>query len=95
MGAFDGLKLYQSFPKKYIPEVNSSEFKIESTYYISWDGSNGGATGEHFNNIGDAISCFREKAGEKKHPSAWFKSEQIDYKLRNCGNLKCWRCKES
>jgi len=86
MGAFDCelVAMGYSFPKsetRYQPSAPEG-------FYISWDGSNGGATGKWFDTKTDARAAYRQKFAEGKHPSAWFEAGDLP-KRKDCW---CDRC---
>jgi len=74
MGAFDcelaalGYRTKPNSRKEYQPPAPDG-------FYVSWDGSNGGATGQWFDTKDEAEAAVRQKFSEGKHPVPWFEME--------------------
>ena len=71
MGAFDAELYSLGYRFNTKPEVKS-ESKPRTTFYVSWNGSLGGLTGQHFKAEKEAIEMYMSKLLEGKEPSAWF-----------------------
>jgi len=86
MGAFD----CELAAMGYSPPKSESEYQPPAPkgFYVSWDGSNGGATGKWFDSKTEAIAAYRQKFVEGRHPSAWFEVENLP-KRKDCS---CDRC---
>lgn len=74
MGAFDSecAALGIGYPK-YKTGPTSTEPK-EELIYVSWNGSNGGATGKHFDKKEDALFFAQGMAGPLMGTQCWFKT---------------------
>ena len=70
MGAFDGelLKLGYRFPLTRETQQKSGP----KTFYVSWDGINGGGTGRHFEKKSEAVNFAKSLQGIKTHIHCWF-----------------------
>lgn len=75
MGAFDGLNLYRSRPQPSPSEVIAKKPK---GFYVSFDGTNGGASGRWSKTRDKAIKVYKKKAREGKNPSAWFDAPELN-----------------
>jgi len=78
MGAFDSELYALGIRTRRVRVSPESPKKEDKLLYVSWNGTNGGATGRHFDTEEDAIFFAQGMSGPGMGTHLWFKPSKKD-----------------